>query len=70
MHHTNTVRRSLIAGGTCDQNPETQALDVRRLAEQQGFEISTSIATGRRRQGEASCTRSDDGRRPSGHLML
>jgi DNA invertase Pin-like site-specific DNA recombinase len=24
---------------TCDQNPETQALDLRRLAEQRGFEI-------------------------------
>jgi DNA invertase Pin-like site-specific DNA recombinase len=24
---------------TCDQNPETQALDFRRLAEQRGFEI-------------------------------
>jgi DNA invertase Pin-like site-specific DNA recombinase len=24
---------------TCDQNPEMQALDLRRLAEQRGFEI-------------------------------
>ena len=24
---------------TCDQNPETQAIDLRRLAEQRGFEI-------------------------------
>jgi len=24
----------------CDQNPEAQALDLRRLAEQRGFEIS------------------------------
>jgi len=24
---------------TCDQNPETQALDLRRLAEQRGFEV-------------------------------
>jgi len=24
---------------TCDQNPETQALDLRRLAEQRGFQI-------------------------------
>ncbi|MGA2647486.1 MAG: recombinase family protein [Candidatus Sulfotelmatobacter sp.] len=24
---------------TCDQNPETQALDLRRLAEQRGFEM-------------------------------
>ena len=24
---------------TCDQNPQTQALDLRRLAEQRGFEI-------------------------------
>jgi DNA invertase Pin-like site-specific DNA recombinase len=24
---------------TCDQNPATQALDLRRLAEQRGFEI-------------------------------
>jgi hypothetical protein len=23
----------------CDQNPETQALDLRRLAEQRGFEV-------------------------------
>jgi hypothetical protein len=31
---------------TFDQNPETQALDLRRLAEQRGFEIVHEYPTG------------------------
>jgi hypothetical protein len=46
MHHTNTVRRSLIAGRTCDWNPETQALDGGGWRSSEGLKSSTSIATG------------------------